>query len=368
VTRAPAAVGKPNCDDKFRPGVYRVGTFDQRRDAAARRKGTAQRALTAAPDPFSSSSTRKGSAEPIQKEENRAAARFLKPSAGLEPATPSVPWRSGWAAEAASEAKALHRLANVAPHTPAAERTVRPLRLPTGTQAPGAVLEDGPLDGRHIEAGIVEDRPRHDRRARRWRRHVLATASGLPLGLVRSRRGRLGSFGPLAACRFVQNTAGRTPTATSRTSFIGTEESHSSSEGRSNRSSRAAGGRSVSGDDEGPLRLRPQGVLNRRQRLRLSRSALRRSPRGPLAQPGPRPPPHPCELAQPGGDLLHDPPAQGPNPQRLRRPRCAARTLNEFERHWNEVAEPFEWNFTPDDLAKLIDRLAAHEPQLRLAA
>jgi hypothetical protein len=82
-------VGKPNCDDKFRPGVYRVGTFDQRRDAAAGRKGTAQRALTATPDPFSPGSTRKGSAEPIQKEENRAAARFLKPSAGLEPATPS---------------------------------------------------------------------------------------------------------------------------------------------------------------------------------------------------------------------------------------------------------------------------------------
>jgi hypothetical protein len=43
----------------------------------------------------------------------------------------------------------------------------------------------------------------------------------------------------------------------------------------------------------------------------------------------------------------------------------AARTLNEFERRWYEVAEPFEWNFAR---AKLIDRLAAHEPQLRLAA
>jgi len=29
---------------------------------------------------------------------------------------------------------------------------------------------------------------------------------------------------------------------------------------------------------------------------------------------------------------------------------------------------PFEWNFTRDELAKLIDRLAAHEPQLRLAS
>jgi CHASE2 domain-containing sensor protein len=43
-------------------------------------------------------------------------------------------------------------------------------------------------------------------------------------------------------------------------------------------------------------------------------------------------------------------------------------SLRAFERRWNEVAEPFAWNFTRDDLAKLIDRLAAHEPQLRLAA
>ena len=45
-----------------------------------------------------------------------------------------------------------------------------------------------------------------------------------------------------------------------------------------------------------------------------------------------------------------------------------ARTLNAFEHHWNEVAEPFDWNFTRDDLAALLDRLAAHEPQLQLAA
>jgi hypothetical protein len=45
-----------------------------------------------------------------------------------------------------------------------------------------------------------------------------------------------------------------------------------------------------------------------------------------------------------------------------------ARTLNEFEHHWNEVAEPFDWQFTRDDLAELMQRLAAHEPQLKLAA
>ncbi len=45
-----------------------------------------------------------------------------------------------------------------------------------------------------------------------------------------------------------------------------------------------------------------------------------------------------------------------------------ARTLNAFERHWNEIAEPFDWRFTRDDLAALITRLTTHEPQLQLAA
>jgi DDE superfamily endonuclease len=45
-----------------------------------------------------------------------------------------------------------------------------------------------------------------------------------------------------------------------------------------------------------------------------------------------------------------------------------AHTLNEFEHHWNTVAEPFEWSSARDDLAALLDRLRAPEPQLRLAA
>jgi hypothetical protein len=45
-----------------------------------------------------------------------------------------------------------------------------------------------------------------------------------------------------------------------------------------------------------------------------------------------------------------------------------ARTLNAFEHHWNEVAEPFDWSFSRHDLAALIERLARHEPLLRLAA
>ncbi len=45
-----------------------------------------------------------------------------------------------------------------------------------------------------------------------------------------------------------------------------------------------------------------------------------------------------------------------------------ARSLNEFERHYNEIAEPFDWNFSSADLAELLARLATHEPTLGLAA
>ena len=45
-----------------------------------------------------------------------------------------------------------------------------------------------------------------------------------------------------------------------------------------------------------------------------------------------------------------------------------ARTLNEFEHHYNKVAKPFDWTFTRADLADLMASLSRHEPPLRLAA
>jgi hypothetical protein len=42
--------------------------------------------------------------------------------------------------------------------------------------------------------------------------------------------------------------------------------------------------------------------------------------------------------------------------------------LDAFEHHYNQIAEPFEWNFTRRDLTHLIARVADHEPRLRLAA
>ena len=40
----------------------------------------------------------------------------------------------------------------------------------------------------------------------------------------------------------------------------------------------------------------------------------------------------------------------------------------QFEHHYNEIAEPFDWTFTSADLTELITRLAGHQPALRLAA
>jgi len=42
--------------------------------------------------------------------------------------------------------------------------------------------------------------------------------------------------------------------------------------------------------------------------------------------------------------------------------------LDAFEHHYNQIAEPFDWAFTRSDLERLIARVAAHEPRLRLAA
>ena len=42
--------------------------------------------------------------------------------------------------------------------------------------------------------------------------------------------------------------------------------------------------------------------------------------------------------------------------------------LDTFEHHYNQIAKPFQWNFTRRDLADLIAHVADHEPRLRVAA
>jgi len=45
-----------------------------------------------------------------------------------------------------------------------------------------------------------------------------------------------------------------------------------------------------------------------------------------------------------------------------------AERLLAFGRHYRTIARPFEWTFTRADLARLLDKLAGHEPGLRLVA
>jgi len=49
---------------------------------------------------------------------------------------------------------------------------------------------------------------------------------------------------------------------------------------------------------------------------------------------------------------------------------AVARALNDFEHHYNQIAEPFAWNFTRAKLAALMDRLnqSADTPSIPLAA
>ena len=95
------------------------------------------------------------------------------------------------------------------------------------------------------------------------------------------------------------------------------------------------------------------------------------TPPEPLAEPDPRPHPGPRQLAQPGGSTTRSSSARFSDPSDFQDTAAVARALNDFERHYNQIAEPFEWNFTHDKLADLVDHLDQPEqnaPPLSLAA
>ncbi len=45
-----------------------------------------------------------------------------------------------------------------------------------------------------------------------------------------------------------------------------------------------------------------------------------------------------------------------------------AERLLRFGEHYRQIAQPFQWTFTRNDLDRLLDRIEAHQPQLTLAA
>jgi hypothetical protein len=87
------------------------------------------------PGPATPCASRKWSADPLQEQENRAAARFVKPSAGLEPATPSLPWPSGLFARPRTTSQVPGPAPKWRSTTPTAHSIVRHPALPTGYPA-----------------------------------------------------------------------------------------------------------------------------------------------------------------------------------------------------------------------------------------
>jgi len=80
------------------------------------------------------------------------------------------------------------------------------------------------------------------------------------------------------------------------------------------------------------------------------------------------PPPDPRLLAEPDRALLLDRPTQRAHTQRLRFPCDARRAATQLQRPLPAIARPFDWTFTRTDLDRLLTRIDAHEPELRLAA
>jgi len=66
-------------------------------------------------------------------------------------------------------------------------------------------------------------------------------------------------------------------------------------------------------------------------------------------------------VAEPGGDLLPDRPAQGLSPNDFTDLAELENRLAAFERRFNATATPFNWTFTADDLDDLLARIDAHE-------
>ena len=45
-----------------------------------------------------------------------------------------------------------------------------------------------------------------------------------------------------------------------------------------------------------------------------------------------------------------------------------ARHLMDFGQHYRNIARPFDWKFTRQDLDRVLDKIADREPQLQRAA
>ena len=96
------------------------------------------------------------------------------------------------------------------------------------------------------------------------------------------------------------------------------------------------------------------------------RQDLDQADAGALAERSADPPPGPRLLAEPDRALLLDRATQSADPERLRHTSTRSPTgCSAFGEHYRQIARPFEWTFTRQDLDQLLARIDRHEPHSR---
>jgi hypothetical protein len=109
-------------------------------------------------------------------------------------------------------------------------------------------------------------------------------------------------------------------------------------------------------------------LLDRRQRRLARRQDLDRAHAGqPPARPADRPA-DPRLLAQPDRAVPLDRAAQSATPNDFASLHALADRLLAFGDYYRQIARPFEWTFTLQDLDRVLARTADREPHLQLAA
>jgi hypothetical protein len=104
------------------------------------------------------------------------------------------------------------------------------------------------------------------------------------------------------------------------------------------------------------VRLGLTGVLARGQRLISPRPGVHRPAARTLAPTAADPPAGPRLLAESGRDLLLRRPAQSPDPNDFADLEQVEARLLAFQGHYEQIATPFEWKFTRNDLNALLAR------------
>src|SRR6478752_3858765 len=115
------------------------------------------------------------------------------------------------------------------------------------------------------------------------------------------------------------------------------------------------------GHDHRALRHRASSVLGGRQRLLPPRTGQHRPAPGSLAQTAPDPPARARLLAQSVEIYFSVVQRKVVSPNDFHTLDEVETRPLDFQQYYEQIATPFEWKFTKDDLNALLERIAAHE-------